>query len=196
MDSKFMTLKEVADYINLNENTIDHMAQKGDIPAQKVARQWRFDRAAIDTWMANRSSAARVVDQQLPPEATGIPESVTVSKALSPQRINMDLKASDKDGVLHELVALVIDPKEPRLAETLFNALKAREDLCSTCVNEGVASDPFWFMADIKPASTSARWTVNPCITSFCCALPTSASTCNCSRDWRVCSTTRSSALS
>ena len=139
MDSKFMTLKEVADYIKLNENTIDHMAQKGEIPAQKVARQWRFDRAAIDTWMANRSSAARVVDQQLPPEATGIPEPVAISKALSPQRINMNLKASNKDGVLHELVGLMIDPKEPRLAETLFNALKAREDLCSTCVNEGVA---------------------------------------------------------
>jgi nitrogen PTS system EIIA component len=152
MDSKLMTLKEVADYTKLNENVVDRMAENGEIPAQKVARQWRFDRAAIDAWMASpesrrvraafgagRNSGESVVNQQLPPEATGIPEPVTVSKALSAGRINMNLKASDKDGILRALVALVIDPNDRSTSETLFNALKAREDLCSTCVNEGVA---------------------------------------------------------
>jgi excisionase family DNA binding protein len=147
-----MTLKEVADYVKLDENDIGRMAQKGEIPAQKIARQWRFDRAAIDYWMASpegrqvrdtfgasSNSAMQVVDQQLPPEATGIPEPITVSRVLSPQRVNMNLKGSDRDGVLRELVALVIDPKEQRLAKVLFHALKAREDLCSTCVNEGIA---------------------------------------------------------
>jgi len=139
METELMTLKEVADYTRLNEDTVDRMVQKGEIPAQKVAREWRFDRAAIDTWMAGRNSAAPVVDQQLPPEATGVPEPITVSKSLAPERINMDLKTTNKDDVLRQLVALVIDPKERGLSETLFDALKAREDLCSTCVNEGVA---------------------------------------------------------
>ena len=77
--------------------------------------------------------------QQLPPEATGIPEPITVAGAMEPARINLNLQSPDRDGVLRELVALVIAPHEPRLADTLFNALKAREELCSTCVNEGVA---------------------------------------------------------
>jgi mannitol/fructose-specific phosphotransferase system IIA component (Ntr-type) len=37
------------------------------------------------------------------------------------------------------LCALVLDPREERLFETLLQALRAREDLCPTCVTEGVA---------------------------------------------------------
>src|ERR1043166_7108374 len=77
--------------------------------------------------------------QQLPPEATGIPEPITVAGAMEPKRINLNLQSQDRDGVLRELVALVIPPRERRLSKTLFNALKAREELCSTCVNDGVA---------------------------------------------------------
>ena len=81
----------------------------------------------------------RVDEQQLPPEATGLPQPLTVVNAMAPARINLDLGASDKDGVLRELCALVIDAREERLFDALFQALKAREDLCPTCVTEGVA---------------------------------------------------------
>jgi len=63
----------------------------------------------------------------------------TVSGAITADRIQMNLQGRDRDAVLRELVALVIPPQEERMSETLFQALKAREDLCSTCVTEGVA---------------------------------------------------------
>jgi len=133
-----MTLKEVAERIRLNEKTVGRMAQRGEIPALKVARQWRFDRAAVDSWVQTRGTPA-AAHQPLPPEATGIPEPVTVAGALAADRIKLDMKAADRDGALRELVDLVIDPKETRLSEMLFDALKAREDLCPTCISEGVA---------------------------------------------------------
>jgi mannitol/fructose-specific phosphotransferase system IIA component (Ntr-type) len=84
-------------------------------------------------------NSTRVDEQQLPPEATGLPQPLTVASAIAPERINLSLGAPDKDGVLRELCALVIDPRQERLFDTLFQALKAREDLCPTCVSEGVA---------------------------------------------------------
>ena len=139
MESPLMTLKEVADYVRLNEKAVSRMAQNGEIPALKVARQWRFDRAKVDSWIASRGPAVPDTQRQLSAEAAGIPEAITVATVLALNRINMDLRAADRDGVLRELVGLVIDPKDYRLSEMLFNALKVREDLCSTCVNEGVA---------------------------------------------------------
>jgi nitrogen PTS system EIIA component len=139
MENPLMTLKEVAEHIRLNEKIVGRMAQRGEIPALKVARQWRFDRGAVDAWMSTRGPAASAVHQQLPAEAAGIPEPITVAGALAPERIKLDMKAVDKEGALRELVDLVIDPKEKRLSEMLFDALKAREDLCPTCVSEGVA---------------------------------------------------------
>ena len=78
-------------------------------------------------------------EQHLTPEATGLPLPLTIANAITPARISLNLPAPDKYGVLRELCALVLDPREERLFETLFQALKAREDLCPTCVSEGVA---------------------------------------------------------
>jgi len=133
-----MTLREVAEYLKLSEKTVSRLAQEGRIPAQKLTRQWRFQRNLINSWMSNPNNIA--VDQQdLPPEATGLPQMLTVASVINPTRINLSLGAPDKNGVLRELCALVLDPREERLFETLFQALKSREDLCPTCVSEGVA---------------------------------------------------------
>jgi excisionase family DNA binding protein len=138
MVTERMTLKEAADYLKLNEKTVSRMAQEGRIPAQKLARQWRFQRSSIDSWIA-RHAATPADQQQLPPDATGLPLPLTVANAISPAHISLNLTAPDKYAVLRELCALVLDPGEERLFETLFQALKAREDLCPTCVSEGVA---------------------------------------------------------
>ena len=87
----------------------------------------------------NAENDRPVTEQQLPAEATGLPEPLTVANALAPERINIDLQATDREGVLRELGALVIDPRQERLFDTFLQALKAREDMCPTCVTEGVA---------------------------------------------------------
>jgi mannitol/fructose-specific phosphotransferase system IIA component (Ntr-type) len=87
----------------------------------------------------NAENDRSVTEQQLPAEATGLPEPLTVANALAPERINIDLQATEREGVLRELSALVIDPRQERLFDTFLQALKAREDMCPTCVTEGVA---------------------------------------------------------
>jgi excisionase family DNA binding protein len=138
METEIMTLKEVADYLRLSEKTVTRMAQEGQIPAQKLARQWRFQRSSVASWLVNRA-ATPADQQQLSPEATGLPPALTIANVITPARINLNLAASDRNGVLRELCALVLDPRDERLFETLFQALRAREDLCPTCVTEGVA---------------------------------------------------------
>src|ERR1035437_8577739 len=119
METEIMTLNEVADYLRLSEKTVSRMAQEGQIPAQKFARQWRFQRPSIASWMANRATTP-ADEQQLPPEATGLPPALTVANIITPARINLNLTAPDKNGVLRELCALVLDPREERLFETLL----------------------------------------------------------------------------
>jgi len=138
METEIMTLKEVADYLRLSEKTVSRMAQDGQIPAHKLARQWRFQRSAIASWMADRD-ATPVDEQQLSPEATGLPSALTIANVIAPARINLNLTAPDRNGVLRELCALVLDPREERFFDTLLQAIKSREDLCPTCVTEGVA---------------------------------------------------------
>jgi excisionase family DNA binding protein len=140
MDSKLITLKEVADLVRLNEKTVARLAQTGELAGSKISNQWRFERAAVQEWASNHSrETTPEMREPLPSEATGVPAPLTVEGALSLNRINLSLAGADKDAVLRELTAMVIPPAKKQVAETLFQALKAREDLCSTCVDEGVA---------------------------------------------------------
>lgn len=48
---KWMTVKDVADYLQMSTETIYRLAQRGEIPASKGASQWRFSKLEIDRWM-------------------------------------------------------------------------------------------------------------------------------------------------
>lgn len=44
---KLMTIQDVADYLKLHPRTVSNKAQRGIIPARKVAGRWRFDPQVI-----------------------------------------------------------------------------------------------------------------------------------------------------
>ena len=50
--AKIMTTKELAAYLRLHEITIYKYASDGRIPAIRIGRVWRFDKDAIDRWIA------------------------------------------------------------------------------------------------------------------------------------------------
>lgn len=52
---ELMTVEEVASYLRVTEKTVYRLLKRGDIPATKVGRRWRFDREAIDDWLQRHS---------------------------------------------------------------------------------------------------------------------------------------------
>lgn len=42
------TVRELADYLQVTEQTIRSLARRGDLPAVKVGRVWRFRKDEID----------------------------------------------------------------------------------------------------------------------------------------------------
>jgi mannitol/fructose-specific phosphotransferase system IIA component (Ntr-type) len=66
--------------------------------------------------------------------------SIVLSQLLSPASINLNLKSSDRDGVLEELVSQIpAIAKQPEARQTLLRALHEREQLHSTGIGDGVA---------------------------------------------------------
>ena len=56
MEEKALTVKQVAEYLQVNERTIYKLAQAGKIPCFKVAGTWRFWKREIDEWTQNRAT--------------------------------------------------------------------------------------------------------------------------------------------
>jgi excisionase family DNA binding protein len=49
----------LAEYLHLSKSTAYRLAQRRQIPGQKVGKHWRFSRAAIDGWLAAGNAPVR-----------------------------------------------------------------------------------------------------------------------------------------
>jgi excisionase family DNA binding protein len=61
--STFMSVKEVADYLNLNEKKVYALVAEGRIPATKVTGKWMFPRELVDRWMLESSHGGLLTDR-------------------------------------------------------------------------------------------------------------------------------------
>ena len=52
-DSPWLTIEELARYLEVDVGTVAQWAQGGRLPAQREGEQWRFDRTKIEEWLAH-----------------------------------------------------------------------------------------------------------------------------------------------
>jgi mannitol/fructose-specific phosphotransferase system IIA component (Ntr-type) len=68
------------------------------------------------------------------------PGSIVLNQLMSPASINLELKSTDREAVLEELVnQIAAIAKQPEARQTLLRALHEREQLHSTGIGDGVA---------------------------------------------------------
>jgi excisionase family DNA binding protein len=46
-----LTVKEVAEYLRVNQYTVYRLVSQKKLPAFKVGSQWRFERTLLDRWL-------------------------------------------------------------------------------------------------------------------------------------------------
>ena len=132
-----LTLKELADYLRVNERTILRMLKTGQIQGAKIGGQWRFNGSQIDSLFFPNT----------PPRAEDVPLSdltrthigIPVSRIVNADRMLMDMDAETGEEAINEIT-------RPQLLNTVLmdvNELRqkclAREALLSTGVGHGVA---------------------------------------------------------
>lgn len=63
--SPYMTVKEAATYLHLNEKKVYQLASDGHLPATKVTGKWLFPRKLIDQWLLESSHHGVLSDRLL-----------------------------------------------------------------------------------------------------------------------------------
>lgn len=59
MNDEVMTIKEVAEYLKVNERTIYRLAASSGLPAFKVGNSWRFKRSELEAWIKSQQCGNR-----------------------------------------------------------------------------------------------------------------------------------------
>ena len=54
-----MTVRKVAEYLNVDEKTVYHLAQRRELPGFKVAGTWRFKKDDIDGRIESQKASSK-----------------------------------------------------------------------------------------------------------------------------------------
>jgi len=56
-NENWVSLEEIAKYLDVNKDTIRNWIKKKAIPAHRIGRQWKFKKSEVDEWVASGKSA-------------------------------------------------------------------------------------------------------------------------------------------
>ena len=64
MANEIMTVKQLAEYLHLNFQTVYKKVQNGEIPGSKIGRGWRFQKSIIDRWLTEEKAVTKIKSNQ------------------------------------------------------------------------------------------------------------------------------------
>jgi PTS system nitrogen regulatory IIA component len=144
MPYRSMTVKELAQMMGADARRLERMAERGEIPCQKVGGQLRFNRAEITEWL--QQNMATMNGDHLAEMDAGIGVNrqkqqgeAIIGPLLRPEAVAPQLKSRGKNSLLRELVSLASGTGLVYDEQALLEAVVAREELCSTAFEGGIA---------------------------------------------------------
>src|SRR5678815_2152005 len=105
-EDRLMTVKQLADYLRVNDRTVLKLVSDGTLPGVKVGNQWRFRKAMIDTWLDDQvlGVTPKFVD---PPRPIGSPQRLLeLANCFGVDHIIPELEGSTKTMVIEEMAGL------------------------------------------------------------------------------------------
>jgi PTS system nitrogen regulatory IIA component len=135
-EHEVMTLRDVAEYLRLNERTVLKMARKNEIPATKVVNQWRFMRSLVNDWLMYKM-------ETLPPyldaDENKLKEEVKLHKLMRPDLMNLNVVPGDKMKIFGQLTFPMIESGFLTRRKYFLDRLMERENLMTTALGNGIA---------------------------------------------------------
>jgi PTS system nitrogen regulatory IIA component len=140
MNAEVMDLQQLASYLRRDSREVQKLADRGQLPGRKIAGQWKFSRAEILTWVSTQLPGYS--EEQLfnlEDNPVGEAPDRLVGTVLTEASIAVPLQARTRGSVLQQLVAAAERTWQVYDADALLEALKLREEMASTAMDNGVA---------------------------------------------------------
>lgn len=143
---EILTLEQVARYLHMDAREVARLVERGRIPSHARGGQPVFRKSEVDHWVEAQMHAlprerlAQIeagvrAHHEMEPESEG----VFVAAMIPPGGIAVPLRARTREGAIRDLVDLAKASGMVYGKDELLDAVRQREDLCSTSVRAGIA---------------------------------------------------------
>jgi nitrogen PTS system EIIA component len=133
----------LARYLHLAPAQVVRLAERGQLPGRRIGGQWKFSRDEVHHWLEDRLGAGG--DEELAHVETVLnrsaqqPQQLAIAPLFEPEAIRLPLEARTRNSVITSLVEAAMETGHLWDAGKMIEAVKARENLHSTALENGVA---------------------------------------------------------
>ncbi|MBQ8126196.1 MAG: PTS sugar transporter subunit IIA [Kiritimatiellae bacterium] len=157
MSHEVLNLQQAAAHVFVDANDLRHVAQRGEIAAQKRGDDWFFEHRALDEWAQRNLLAAKpktlseVHRSMADGDRRARREVFSIVPLFRTDGISLDLLAKTKGGAIRDMTDLAIATGLVYDDEGLFKELVDREEAAPTAVGRNAAflhpryHDPYFF---------------------------------------------------
>lgn len=138
-------IESLAAYLHVDPAQVLRLVERGRLPGRKVGGQWRFAQAAVHHWLEERiglSSDEELMQMEgVLRRAAGASqaEEISIAEMLPLEAIAIPLGARTRGSVITSMVELAAKTSWLWDVAKMAEAVRAREDLLPTALENGVA---------------------------------------------------------
>jgi nitrogen PTS system EIIA component len=132
-----LSVKDVAELLNVSEKTIYRMIQNETIPCFRVGGQWRFGRREIASWLEDTRQFH--VNTAVKDPSKEDEEFISIAEFLRRGGIHFNVPGSSKEAAIRESLDRIKAELPYFDTKMVFSSIMDREALCPTVVAQGIA---------------------------------------------------------
>ncbi|MFO0789752.1 MAG: PTS sugar transporter subunit IIA [Pirellulales bacterium] len=145
MGEPHFDIARLADYLHMSPAAVVKLAERGRLPARRVGGEWRFSSAEIHHWLEDRIG---VSDDEALVQMEGAldrasryddAEPISIADLLKVEAIEVPLDARTRGSVIIRMAELAARTNLLWDPSKMADAVRAREDMHSTALDNGVA---------------------------------------------------------
>lgn len=139
------TVETLAKYLHLSPGQVAKLADRGKLPGRKVGGEWRFAKPDIHHWLERRiglSDSMELIEVEAVLRKSEPLDEQTdpcLADMMPIEAVSVPLAARTRNSVVDKMVALAEATGMLWDAREMAEAVKAREDMHSTALGNGVA---------------------------------------------------------
>jgi PTS system nitrogen regulatory IIA component len=137
-------IETLADFLHLEAAQVARLAERGKIPGRRLGGTWRFSRAEIHHWLETRigvsdESELAHMEGALERAAAADEQTLSIAELLPTQAIAIPLAARTRNSVITAMTDLAASTGWLWDAEKMAEAVRQREEMHPTALDNGVA---------------------------------------------------------
>lgn len=134
------TLEELAEFLNRSVKEVQRMAEKEELKGRKARGTWTFALPDVVLWMEReltkiKSEKENDLENVVPPGD----EDLALSELIGADLIDLNFRVRTKSSVINEIVKLGERASKLWDSDAMARALREREEMASTALENGVA---------------------------------------------------------